>query len=622
MDFNKFQTEFLSLLKSKNKKCLETIETNETIIKEKLGENGDPQVLKNFVDEINNFIVEDDNLINIFVDGNNSTSTTANKFDLVSKVLNHPLFSNVLQVFNDSDVFIRACKEGNGSAAKWLLTTNVSPYTQDSDGMSALMYAAQQNFDFVIKPFLSDSRCLNLEDKNGENVLFHSIRNPKFFTDDLPSVNQYQYKLILNSEININQTNHQGESLLTYCIKNNIIEAIGKYLLFHSDIDVNIADNEGKTPAMYLTEKGRFMELLKLHTKHCNYDYINMKGESALSVLIGKMYNYSKETERAQYSDYVRVMSTFVNYQCDFNYSVDSDENTAFMVFLIVNDVTTAKFCAKYLNKLDLSVKNKYGENATSLCYKLGHYKLIPLLKNNPTFNYSYRDPITQNNLLMISIVNNYLGIKELLENDPSIINEVNYKNENGLIIAAKMNQVKAVDLLLERGIYIDHQDNLGNTALHYAVDLQEPYLISRLMSKQPNIHLKNNEGKSALMIAQELEEENNNNNINNNNNNNNNNNKEEIINLLTNPSYKLSKIKFNFNSQSTNKYTDEIQKYIIPYANNYFPDYKCTNEMENSKNEIYRRNKIAGSINMKVFGVIIIIIIVIYTCIFIYKYS
>ena len=184
------------------------------------------------------------------------------------------------------------------------------------------------------------------------------------------------------------------------------------------------------------------------------------------------------------------------------------------------------------------------------------------------------------------------------------------------------MNQVKAVDLLLERGIYIDHQDNLGNTALHYAVDLQEPYLISRLMSKQPNIHLKNNEGKSALMIAQELEEENNNNNINNNNNNNNNNNKEEIINLLTNPSYKLSKIKFNFNSQSTNKYTDEIQKYIIPYANNYFPDYKSTNEMENSKNEIYRRNKIAGSINMKVFGVIIIIIIVIYTCIFIYKYS
>jgi hypothetical protein len=55
--------------------------------------------------------------------------------------------------------------------------------------------------------------------------------------------------------------------------------------------------------------------------------------------------------------DYVRVMSTFVNYQCDFNYSVDSDEDTTFMVFLIVNNITTAKFCARYIKKLDLSVK-------------------------------------------------------------------------------------------------------------------------------------------------------------------------------------------------------------------------------------------------------------------------
>jgi len=50
---------------------------------------------------------------------------------------------------------------------------NVSPYIQDEDGMSALMYAAQHHFIFVIKPYLHDSRCLNLEDNNGENVLFH-----------------------------------------------------------------------------------------------------------------------------------------------------------------------------------------------------------------------------------------------------------------------------------------------------------------------------------------------------------------------------------------------------------------------------------------------------------------
>jgi len=608
MDFNKFQKVFFSQLKTKNKKCLETIEANKILIEENLGENANPQVIKNFVDEINNFIVGKGNIINIIIDDGNKTVTPfINKFDLVKKVLNHPHFNKVLEVFNNSDVLIRACKEGNKSAAKWLLTMNVSPYTQDEDGMSALMYAAQHHFDFVVKPYLYDSRCLNLEDKNGENVLFHSIRNPKFLMENLNSNNQYQHDLIVNSDININQTNHQGESILTYCIKNNIIEPICKYLLHNSRIDVNIADNEGKTPAMYLTEKGLFLELLKLHSKHCDYDYINMDGQSALSILLEKMYNYSKETDQVPYVDYVRIMSTFVNYQCDFNYSVDNDENTAFMVFLIVNDMATAKFCAKYLKKLDLSVKNKYGENATSLCYKLGHYKLIPLLKDNPTFNYGYRDPINHNNLLMISIVNNYLGIKELLENDPSIINEVNNKNENGLIIASKINQVKAVEILLERGIYIDHQDNLGNTALHYAVDIQEPYLISKLMSKEPNIHLKNNEGKSALDLAQEIEGET----------------KNEIICLLTNPNYKLKKIKFN--SQSTNKYTEEIQKYIIPYANNYFPDFKSTNKMENAKNIIYQRNEMTNTLDKKTlcfdFGICVLRISLFLIVIFIFRY-
>jgi ankyrin repeat protein len=183
----------------------------------------------------------------------------------------------------------------------------------------------------------------------------------------------------------------------------------------------------------------------------------------------------------------------------------------------------------------------------------------------------------------MIATVNNYIGIKELLENDPTIINEVNNKNENGLIIAAKINQVKAVEMLLKRGIYVNHQDNLGNTALHYAVEIQEPYLVSQLMTKNPDIHIKNNEGKSPLDLAHEISEDNDNSkNI-----------KKEILEILTNPSYKLKNIKFN--SQSTNKYKEEIQKYITPYANNYYPEYSSRSSMESDKKLIYKRNETKG---------------------------
>jgi ankyrin repeat protein len=595
MDFFNFQTEFLSQLKSNNKKCLETIEKNKILIQEYLGDYAYSENLNDFVNEINNIIVEtDSSIINIIVEDDKNLMPFKNKFDLIEKVLKHPYFINVLNTFINSNVLIRACKTGNKSAVKWLLTMNVSPYLQDENGVSALMYAAQQNFDFVIKPYLYDSRCLNLEDNNGENVLFYSLRNPKF---QIVTNDRYQYDLVLYSNININQINRNGESILTYCIKNNITEPICKFLLHNMNIDVNIADNDGKTAAMYLTEKGLCPELLELHRKNCNYDYMDMNGQSAMSILINKMYTNNGETNYVPYDNYVRIMRTFVNYQCDFNYPIDTDENTAFMIFLIVNDMITAKFCASNLNKLDLSVKNKYGESATSLCFKFNQYELLPFFKNNPTFDYGYRDPLNQNTLLMISVINNNLySMKELLEYDPSIINEVNIKNENALIIASKINHTKAAEILLEKGINVNHQDELGNTALHYAVEIHSPYLIQKIMTKKPDIFIRNNEGKSPADIAFAIKD-----------------NYEDIFKLLTDPSYNIKNIKSGI--QIDDLYSESIKNYIIPYANNDFPEYKDTKEIQDTKIEIYGRCK---GMNISFLGIskelLVIIIWIIFT--------
>lgn len=595
MNYDQFQAEFLSKLKLKNKNILEIIENNKTLIQEYLGENAaNPQRINSFVNEINNIILDNsnNNLITIIIDDKKNPFN--NKYDLIEKVLNHSYFSKVLEVFTNSDILIRACKIGNKNAIKWLLTMNINPYVQDENGMSALIYAAQQNFDFVIKPFLRDSRCLNLEDKCGENVLFHCMRNQKFLMDDVANNNKYQNSLILDSDININHTNIKGESILIYCAKNNIIPPIKKFLLRHTGIDVNIADNHDKTAAMYLTEKGRYSELLELNKKSCNYDYINRYNESVMSILINKMYSHRDNLDLIPYENYIHIMNDMVNNQFDFNYPIDNDENTPFMVMLIVNDITTAKYCAKYLKKLDLSVKNKYGENATSLCYKLNHYDILPLFKKNPTYNYSYRDPLNQNTLLMISAINNPAAMKELLENEPEIINEVNAKNENALIIATKINKIKAVEILLERGINVNHQDSLGNTALHYALDIQSPPLIRLLMTKKPDVHLKNNEGKSPMDLATEINETETN---------------RELLTMLSNPSGNLKTIKFS--QPISTKYVEVIQNYTTPCANNDYPEYKPTTKWENSKKEIYKiKSGTFKTILIKIFKIIIILLI------------
>jgi len=610
MDFEKFQKDFLSQLKSKNKKCLVMIEDNKELIKENLGDEANLKTLELFVDEINNIIVGNDNsLITIIIDGGDSSILPfQKKYTLFEKVLKHPLFSRVLEIFRYSDVLIKACKFGNKSAAKWLLTMDISPYVQDEEGKSALMYAILQDFDFVIKPYLSDSLCMNLVDKNEENILFYCLRHAKYYINDVEDNYDFQNDIIFYSNVNINQTNSKGESVLTYCIKNNLIEPINKFLLTHTNIDVNIADNEGKTAAIYLTEKGLYAELLQLCHKNCNYEYTDLNGQSALSILLNKLYN-SAQPSLVPYERYVHIMSTFVNYQLDFNCPVDNDENTAFMVLLIVNDMSTLKFCAENISMLDLSVKNKYGENATSLCFKLKHFELLPYFRNNPTFNYAYRDPLNQNTLLMIAAVNYPFAMVELLENDPNIINEVNSKNENALIMACKVNQLKSVDILLKNGININHQDHLGNTALHYAIDIRAQYLIHKLMEKQPDIHIKNNEGKSAFDLALEIPEEKLRN---------------EIFNIIIDPFHSLKEVRIH--SDIDKKYFEEIENSVIPYANNDYSDYVSTAEMEEIKKEIYNKSSKSSSIWRRFLSkelfVILLVILFVIVCNVIMKFN
>jgi len=600
MEFENFQKDFLSQLKSRNKKCLETINNNKTLIQENLGERASLETLKNFVGCINDQIVENDsNLINIIIEGDTNILPFQNKYTLYEKSLKHPLFNNVLDTFKNSDVLVRACKVGNKNAAKWLLTMDVSPYIQDEEGKSALMYAALHNFDFVIKPYLSDSLCMNLVDKNEENILFYCLRNSKYHISDAGYNNniddEYQNDIIFYSNIDINQTNSKGESVLTYCIKNNIIEPINKFILNNTHIDVNIADNEGKTAAMYLTEKGLYSELLELQkNKKCNYEYTDLNGQSAMSILLNKLYSNNPHSY-VPYEQYIKILSLFVKYQLDFNFPIDNDENTAFMVTLIVNDLTTAKFCAENINKLDLSVKNKYGENATSLCFKLKHFELLPYFKSNPTFNYAYRDPLNQNTLLMISVVNYPLAMVDLLENDPNIINEVNNKNENALIIASKINQINAVETLLKYGIDINHQDYLGNTALHYAIEIHAIHLIHTLMTKKPDIRIRNNEGKSAFDCALEIPDVN----I-----------KHEILDMIINPDTKNPKMKIEIDK----KYIEEIQKTVIPYANNDYPDFVSTNLMEEIKKDVFNnyKRKNSNRLSKEIIVLILAIILVI----------
>lgn len=549
MSFENFQTELFFKLNNKDPSCLKTILNNEEIIEKHLELNDNQDNINNFVDNINNIIIN---------------SNSSKNYELIEKVLYEPCFRNVLYSFVNSTVLIDAIKKGNSHAVKWLLTMDINPCIQDKDGKSALMFAAEQNFEDVIKKYFDYCDVLNMEDKNGDNVLFYSVRNPKFI-ESINSNNKYAVELF-KSNVNINHVNRHGETILTYCCKNKIFKPVNPYLILNGDINPNIYDEDGYTASMYLTENGRYRELLYLHRKNCNLNHANLKGESALSILINKYYSYDKEQDQVSFKKYVRIMNAFVKYNVNFNIPVDADRNTPLMIMLMVNDIKSIKYCVQNVKNLNLSMKNKYGESVISLCYKLKRYEIISLFEGHPTFDYHYKDIHHQNNLLILSAISKPSLMKKLLENHVSIINDINDKGENALIVSTKNNSVEAIDILLQYGIEVNHQDKKGNTALHYAVDIEQPDIIQKLITNHADMYIKNNEGKSPLDLVNEM-------------------NRKDILCAMINP----SKIITNKTTNPT-KYKEDLQNYLTLNMNRVYPNYKTNKKMEKAKAVVYAK--------------------------------
>jgi len=95
-EFESFKNVLFTNLKKENSKALEIIDENEKLIKFYL--NGDDQALiKKFVTDFNNVILD--------------KNVKYDNYKLFESVLNHRLFTKVLNQFRESDILIRACAD-------------------------------------------------------------------------------------------------------------------------------------------------------------------------------------------------------------------------------------------------------------------------------------------------------------------------------------------------------------------------------------------------------------------------------------------------------------------------------------------------------------------------------
>lgn len=85
---------------------------------------------------------------------------------------------------------------------------------------------------------------------------------------------------------------------------------------------------------------------------------------------------------------------------------------------------------------------------------------------------------------------------------------DVNLKNEHGLyalVIAAQLNDLEMIDLLLKSGANPNATCDNGSMALIYAAMWKNELMIRNLMKYGAQPYLKNNKGFSAIEVAREM---------------------------------------------------------------------------------------------------------------------
>jgi len=429
-EFETFSTLLLDQLKGKSKEALITIDKNNKLVEQCLG-NTDSDDMKKFINDLNNVIVEG----------------KVKSYDIFKKALQHPSFSHVLTSFRNSDVLIRACKALNKDAVKWLLTMDINYDVQDEYGATAFMEAAYRpSMDFLLKKLIKENVDVNKVDYNGNNALFYATKSLEIF------------KKLYKTGIDVNRVNNEGESLLTYCCKMDRVRTL-EFIRKELSLDPNHMNCVGKTACMHLVENAQNV-ILKSFIKEYNIDpnFKNKFGDTLVSIFIKSYYQHcignlkdgSKLLTRHGHNmtqRYAETLQTLIECHCDFNVPVDDDGNTPMMVLLMMKDYVSCQYLlSKYSDGIDLSKENYHGINASYLSLFITNEVFDELYSSD----YVYKDKFSSCDLKNLFMNNKSFDKKYLENGDITVVDTMKVTNN----YPTKLEYNKIVQLWLMESLF------------------------------------------------------------------------------------------------------------------------------------------------------------------------
>jgi len=416
------------------------------------------------------------------------TATNNSQYKIIEEILSNPYFEEILEEFRQSKVLITACQNIKKKTIDLLLKYNVNVNVKDDHNNTALIVSSQHAYLYnSVKEFVNRNADLNVINDEGTSALLNSCKDSDVRI----------FKFLVNKGASIYITDHYGNNALMHACSYNEPNKI-KYLI-KKGININAQNNDGDTALMQCVKAGN-VNIVKYLIKHnANVNVLNNKNQNALVVAF--LTSYGQEV--VDYKN-LSIIKILISKKTDPNVPIDETGNSILMFLIMKNDVSMIKYISKvYSKKLDYNHKNHLGHTAFTYALKYNNSEIIDLLISTKKINIFEEDDYG-NDMIMYSTCNlspEYFR-KFTKKVHGNLINKCNHNRESYLIMAAKVNNEKVIDMLLDKGADVDHQEAQGNTALHYASRQGNIVTIEKLIKRKASLEIQNYKRETPLMIA------------------------------------------------------------------------------------------------------------------------
>ncbi len=378
---------------------------------------------------------------------------------------------------------IRAVKESTPEIVAMLLAAGANPNAQDEDGNTAYHFAKR-------KPEL-----LRMLYAAGANpAILNKEGRPALLSFGISGDgNRQMFENMLQAGSDINLTDAEGNTLLHLSETRKDIGISIEDILIHG-ADINAQNNQGQTPLMLACRYDKNADFITLLEHGADISLKDKSGKTALDYAAKHFcfYNHTRlymqsigQADKADVTGELHLLGA--KYRDLYYDRVKTEQFLRQMQELLaaganpnIPNIYGGPFIFQVIGK-------PYAEQAVRLLLQYGADVIHAKDDEGNTPLHCASD----------------VKVIRLLLAEGADVHAVNDSGETPLIAATRRNADAAIQLLLEAGADPNARDHEENTALHYAVQVEEGQtLIPILMKAGADINARNKDGVTPLMFC------------------------------------------------------------------------------------------------------------------------